>query len=161
MANNRILMALVGGVAIFIILVFYFQSTPSVTPLNTDNNSQVNPEKTMTAPPSSPSTTKKTPSANSNTSIKEETILMTHQAFSPQTLTIPVGTRVRFINKDTADRWPASGAHPTHEICPGLDSLHSLKPGASYVFTFNQIKICPIHDHLDPTIHAVINITPK
>ncbi|MFY9462350.1 MAG: hypothetical protein WAP51_04070, partial [Candidatus Sungiibacteriota bacterium] len=91
----------------------------------------------------------------------EVTIEMLPDVFSPQTLTIAVGTTVRFVNKDKVDRWPASGFHPTHQICPGFDSKGSMKPGASYRFTFTEAKQCPMHDHLNPAIRGTIVVNPK
>ncbi len=89
------------------------------------------------------------------------TVEMIPDAFSPQTLTIAVGTTVRFVNKDKVARWPASGNHPIHDICPGFDSKQSIKPGGSYSFTFTVAKQCPMHDHLNPAIRGIILVNPK
>jgi hypothetical protein len=69
-----------------------------------------------------------------------------------------VGTSVLFINKDASPRWPASGIHPTHQSCPGFDSLRGLQPGQSYSFTFTEKKTCPMHDHLNPQVRGSIII---
>lgn len=91
----------------------------------------------------------------------EVLVEMLPDKFSPQTLAITVGTTVRFVNKDKVDRWPASGFHPTHQVCPGFDAKQSIKPGGSYRFTFTEAKQCPMHDHLNPAIRGVIVVNSK
>lgn len=75
-------------------------------------------------------------------------------------LTIKVGDIVKFINNDSQPHWPASGVHPTHQICPGFDALHGLTTGESYSFTFKIAKTCPFHDHLNPSHTGQIIVTP-
>lgn len=87
-----------------------------------------------------------------------EMVELTAGGFSPPMLTIPVGTTVKFINKDSQSHWPASSVHPTHQICPGLDSLRPLEPGDSYSFTFKIAKTCPMHDHLNPGTRGTIAV---
>lgn len=146
------------GLAILTVIVsgyFYFFWTPSqIEPVLTPPPAQA--PSPAPAPTSAPKTGGSTqPAAN------EVTIEMLPDVFSPQTLTIAVGTTVRFVNKDKVDRWPASGFHPTHQICPGFDSKGSMKPGASYRFTFTEAKQCPMHDHLNPAIRGTIVVNPK
>lgn len=89
-----------------------------------------------------------------------QTIVMTSQGFSPSSLTIAVGTTVQFVNKDPdAPHWPASGVHPTHQICPGFDSLRPIEPEGSYRFTFTEAKTCPMHDHLNPSLRGTVVVT--
>lgn len=78
---------------------------------------------------------------------KEVLIEMTPAGFSPSNVTIKVGDTVKFVNKDTRGRWPASGMHPSHLICPGFDSLGLIAPGEAYSHTFTEAKECPMHDH--------------
>lgn len=81
---------------------------------------------------------------------------ITSAGFAPSTLEIKASTTVQFINRDSAPHWPASGVHPTHEICPGFDSLKGLATGESYSVTFKEVKTCPMHDHLNPSITGSI-----
>lgn len=72
---------------------------------------------------------------------------------SPTTLRISEGTTVTFANDDTIAHRPASGVHPIHQLCPGLDAGGAgISPGRDYSFTFNfnPPRECPFHDHLDP-----------
>ena len=79
-------------------------------------------------------------------------------AFDPSTLRVLAGTRVTFVNKSAKPVWPASGVHPTHEICPGFDALQSLKQGETYAFVFEEAKDCPFHNHAAPGEKGVIEV---
>lgn len=82
--------------------------------------------------------------------VGENVVEMTSAGFSPASVTVSVGATVRFVNKDPQSHWPASGVHPTHQVCAGLDALHPVNQGESYSFKFSVAKTCPIHDHLNP-----------
>lgn len=71
-------------------------------------------------------------------------------AFDPSTLRVLAGTKVTFVNKGSKEVWPASGRHPTHEICPGFDALKSLKNGETYSYRFDKPAECPFHNHVAP-----------
>lgn len=88
-------------------------------------------------------------------------IIYAGSKLSQQNITIAVGDTVRFINNDNIMHWPASGIHPTHQICPGFDSLKGLSEGEIYSFTFKEAKECPFHDHLnaDAAFRGKITIT--
>ena len=87
-------------------------------------------------------------------------ISMNAEGFSPNSLTVKASDTVVFKNDDTRNRWPASGVHPTHKICAGLDSLGPVQAGRSYAYTFFEAKECPIHDHLAPSLKGKITVTP-
>jgi len=80
--------------------------------------------------------------------------------FNPATLRVLVGTKVTFVNKGTKEVWPASGRHPTHEICPGFDALKGLKNGETYPHVFDKPAECPFHNHLAPAEHGSIEVKP-
>lgn len=86
----------------------------------------------------------------------QRTVEITAGGFAPATLKIKASTTVTFINRDSAPHWPASGIHPTHQICPGFDALKGLAKDESYSFTFTEKKTCPMHDHLNPDIQGLI-----
>lgn len=102
--------------------------------------------------------TQKEPTAKAPVEAKAQRIEMTANGFNPAQITVPVGTTVKFVNNDETERWPASGVHPTHQLCPGFDSLKPMAPGESYEFTFKEAKICPMHDHLNPVLKGVIKV---
>src|SRR3989338_5394777 len=60
------------------------------------------------------------------------TISMDASGFMTANLTIKAGDTVRFVNNDIRERWPASGVHPTHQLCPGFDALKPMQPGKTY-----------------------------
>lgn len=78
--------------------------------------------------------------------------------FNPSDITIKVGDTVKFVNEESVPHWPASGMHPTHQICPGFDSLRGLDTGESYSFTFREAKTCPFHDHLNASMRGSITV---
>lgn len=80
--------------------------------------------------------------------LSEAVIEYKEGVFNPPTLRVLVGTKVTFVNKGDKAVWPATGRHPTHEICPGFDALHGLKKGESYSYVFDKPSECPFHNHL-------------
>lgn len=101
---------------------------------------------------------------------KEYTIEMTSEGFSPKELTIKQGDTVTWLNKDTADRWPASAKHPTHETYPGssitkcqtsekgsiFDACKGMKTGESWSFTFNEKGTWAYHDHINAKLFGKV-----
>lgn len=87
---------------------------------------------------------------------KTHKVEMTSAGFSPKELKIKKGDAVEFVNKDSRQRWPASGVHPAHQMCPGFDALKQMSPGETYSFTFNETKTCPMHDHMMPNLFGKI-----
>lgn len=85
-------------------------------------------------------------------------VAMNASGFSPANLAIKVGDTVVFRNADTRTRWPASGLHPTHQLCPGLDALKPMQPGEEYSHIFAEAKECPMHDHLLPAFRGKITV---
>lgn len=89
----------------------------------------------------------------------QQTIEITASGFSPATVSVKKGTTVIFVNRDSTPHWPASGMHPTHQLCPGFDALRGLQTGESYRFTFNDVKECPFHDHLNVSLRGKVTVT--
>jgi plastocyanin len=77
------------------------------------------------------------------------TISMTDTGFSPATVTVKLGTTVRFVNNGQAPHWPASDPHPIHNGLPGFDAKHGLQTGEEYSFTFTKVGTWGFHDHLN------------
>ncbi|MEK7151658.1 MAG: hypothetical protein AAB784_03025 [Patescibacteria group bacterium] len=98
------------------------------------------------------------PMPSVTTGPKTVNIVFNNGVATPDIVTVKVGDSVKFVNNDSSLRWPASGPHPAHTICPGFDSLRGLKTGESYTFTFKEIKACPWHDHLKPSINGKIEV---
>ncbi|MBI2057463.1 MAG: hypothetical protein HYT63_00545 [Candidatus Yanofskybacteria bacterium] len=100
------------------------------------------------APETSTSATP-TPTPNAQKAPNTFLVQITDQGLSVNELNIKVGDMVTFKNVDSVRHWPAAGPHPTHQICPGFDSLKGLSQNESYSYRFTEVKTCPFHDHLN------------
>lgn len=145
---------LIGIVVVILVLVGgYFLLSPRPSGEVSAPAATPTPSPTPTPQPAPSPTPSPTPPAAG-----EPAVEMTAQGFSPSTLTVSSGTTVRFVNRDSVAHWPASGVHPTHQVCPGFDALRPVEPGASYSFTFSVAKTCPMHDHLNPATRGSISV---
>lgn len=94
------------------------------------------------------------------------TVEVTAAGFSPNTLTIKAGDTVAFVNKDSAQHWPASAVHPTHAVYPEsggcigskFDACKGLEAGEKFKFTFNEKGTWKYHDHLNPALFGTIAV---
>ena len=76
------------------------------------------------------------------------TITITASGVSPQSLAVPPGTRVTFVNNDTRNHEMNSNPHPTHGDCPEIDQVGFLSPGQSrQTGNLNTVRTCGYHDH--------------
>ena len=87
-----------------------------------------------------------TPTAPSN----PYTFTLTSSGVSPKELTVPLGTRVLFVNQDSRRHDMASDPHPEHTDCTEIN-LGVLLTGQSRE-TLNLVtaKTCGFHDHDNP-----------
>lgn len=106
-------------------------------------------------PPSTPA-----PASSPVSGVTEPEAVLEYRdgVFDPATLRILAGTKVTFVNKGTKAVWPASGVHPAHQLCPGFDSLKTLKAGETYSFKFTAVKECPFHNHVAPAEKGKIEV---
>jgi hypothetical protein len=75
------------------------------------------------------------------------TITITASGASPRELTIAVGQRVTFVNKDTRIHEMHSDPHPQHGDCPQIDQVGFLNPGQSKdTGAFTPARTCGFHD---------------
>ncbi len=123
-------------VIVLVVILFVLKGQVSNAP------QQASPTPTTTPLPSA---TPKTSSVLPHTYL----IKITDQGISPQNLNIKLGDTVTFTNLDLVPHWPASGSHPTHQICQGFDALKGLSQNESYSYKFMEAKTCPFHDHLN------------
>ena len=78
------------------------------------------------------------------------TITIGSSGVNPATVTIPVGSRVTFVNNDTRSHQMSSNPHPVHTDCPALN-LPNLSPGQSSTSgVLNTARTCGFHDHNFP-----------
>lgn len=89
--------------------------------------------------------------------------------FSPSTVTVTKGQKVRFINNSNRDFWPASAIHPTHAIYPekksadclgsSFDACKATAPGETWEFAFTQVGTWRYHDHLSSSRTGTVVVT--
>jgi plastocyanin len=83
------------------------------------------------------------------------TITVSATGFSPQEVTVPVGTAVTFVNADRVGRDVSSGLDHNASECPEVDAIGFLVPGQSRsTFAFEQPKTCRLHEHANVGVPA-------
>ena len=60
------------------------------------------------------------------------TVTIANNAVSPQSLSVPRGSRVTFVNNDSRTHEIDSDPHPTHTDCPEINQIGFLSPGQSH-----------------------------
>ena len=101
--------------------------------------------------PASP-TPAPTPSPSPNPSPGGMTITITSSGVSPRSITVPVGSRVTFVNNDSRAHDMSSDPHPSHENCPPLNDVGFLQPGQSRATgNLTTARTCGFHDHNQPS----------
>lgn len=90
--------------------------------------------------------------------INGDTIEMTKDGFTPDTIAVAKGTTVRFVNVDAVAHWPASDLHPSHTIYPEFDPKEPIQSGKEWAFTFDKVGEWSMHDHLAPYFVGTITV---
>lgn len=77
-------------------------------------------------------------------------ITITSSGTDPRNPTVPLGTRIRWVNNDNRPHEMSSDPHPEHDICSEING-GVVAPGASKE-TQNLVRerTCAYHDHLFP-----------
>ena len=71
---------------------------------------------------------------------------------TPKDVTVPVGSRVTFVNNHSVAHEMASDPHPEHTLCTGLNTVGFLSQGQSRTSSnLNTARVCTYHDHLADT----------
>lgn len=85
------------------------------------------------------------------------TITISATGASPRTLTVPVGSRITFVNNDGRIHEMTSDPHPSHEDCPELNQVGFLNPGQQRE-SGNLVvaRTCGFHDHLNPGTSSLV-----
>lgn len=99
-----------------------------------------------TSNPSNPSN----PQPVLSSPVPATTITISAAGVSPNNVTVAAGTRVTFVNQSSRSHEIASNPHPTHTICPPINQLGDLQPGASAQTGPLTAGTCGYHDHNDP-----------
>jgi len=95
--------------------------------------------------PTSPST------GGGGGSTNTTTITLTSSGASPRDITVALGSRVTFVNNDSAPHDMDSNPHPEHTDCPALN-IGFIAPGASGISqNLTTARVCGFHDHNQPS----------
>ena len=81
------------------------------------------------------------------------TITITASGANPQVITVPVGSRVTFINNDSRSHEMHSDPHPNHGDCPPIDDVGFIAVGQTKLTgNMNVVRTCGFHDHNLPDV---------
>jgi plastocyanin len=80
------------------------------------------------------------------------TFTIASSGVSPRTLTVPVGSRVTFVNNDSRPHDMVSNPHPEHTDCPAINDVGFLQAGQTrQTGNLTVTRTCGFHDHDQPT----------
>jgi hypothetical protein len=75
------------------------------------------------------------------------TITILPSGVTPKVVTVPVGSRVNFVNQSSANDEVTSDPHPIHTDCPPL-TIGVIRPGQTgQTGVLNVARTCGYHDH--------------
>ena len=160
--NTKTIVGLIGLLGVLLVLSACAPTQPqtSATPSAEPAASMPSSSAKATAP-NAPATKTRTVRT---VETKDQTVDITTDGFSPQTLSISAGDTVTWTNQHTVDAWPASAVHPTHTLYPGsdinkcntaerdslFDACQRVGQGESYSFRFYEKGSWKYHNHLNP-----------
>jgi plastocyanin len=97
-----------------------------------------------------------TPTNPTNPPTASNTITITANGVNPSQITVPVGSRVTFINNDTRNHEMNSNPHPTHGDCPAIDDVGFIAPGQTkQTGNLTVARTCGFHDHNQPDVASL------
>ncbi|KKU31531.1 MAG: hypothetical protein UX44_C0005G0009 [candidate division WWE3 bacterium GW2011_GWA1_46_21] len=93
----------------------------------------------------------------------EKVVAVTYnnEGFSPATVTVKVGDKVKWVNESSNDMWVASAFHPTHEVYPEFDELKAVPKGETYEFVFDRVGTWAYHNHVKATDTGKVTVEAK
>lgn len=161
---NKTILIVVLGIVVVGVLVWSFTSQAPAPAADT-----------VPAPISSSATNTPAQSTNNSTStatstpVSAYTVRYTTAGFSPDTMTVPLGTTVTFVNQGGPEMWVGSDEHPSHtnydgtsrtEHCaagtPSATSFDQCSVGTTYSFTFTKVGTWDYHNHRRADHHGTI-----
>jgi hypothetical protein len=73
---------------------------------------------------------------------------VTATGLSPREVTVPVGSRVNFVNQGSVTVEMTSDPHPNHTECPPINRVGGLRPGETgQTDALTIARRCGFHDH--------------
>ncbi len=85
-------------------------------------------------------------------------IVLKEDGFEPRDIRVTRGTVVTFTTTRPNKFWPASNAHPSHDVYPQFDPQKVLSPEESWSFTFDVVGVWGYHDHVRSYFTGVIYV---
>lgn len=164
---------LIGLLAIVVIIggILYYLNNSAGEPDFLSQQGTSTPVTMGTEATSTPATGGSTTTGTGlNASVQTVTVTYTDQGFSPTTITIKRGSKVRFVNATSESMWVASDQHPTHtaysgtsrtEHCPDTagTAFDQCAAGNSFTFTFNKVGSWKYHNHSESDEGGTIIVT--
>lgn len=102
------------------------------------------------------------------------TVTYTDQGFSPKSVSVAVGSNVKFVNNSTHSMWVASDVHPTHAKYDGtstsqhcvsgsatggtFDECTAITPGTVYTFAFAKAGSFTYHNHVQASDSGIVTV---
>jgi plastocyanin len=100
----------------------------------------------------------KTASAAQRTAI----VSISASGFSPATVTVKPGTKVTWVNTDSAKNAShrvKADPYPSGDSLPGLDSQVDMADGATYSYLFSTSGTFKYHDQVNPLLNGEVVVT--
>jgi plastocyanin len=99
---------------------------------------------------SSSSPTPTTGGGSCTASATSTTITISNNAVCPQSVTVPRGTQITFVNSDSRTHEMTSDPHPEHTDCPEINQVSNLVAGQTrQTGNLNTARRCGFHDHIN------------
>lgn len=137
----------IAGVVILVVIAV------AVVAVVAMNNNDSNKNDTM-ANMGTNSSSKSSSSSSSSQAVATNTVEIKNFAFSPSTITVKVGTKVTWTNKDSIEHTVT--ADVSSSDAPSSDQLGQ---GQSYSFTFNKAGTYAYHCSVHPDMTAKVIVT--
>ena len=84
------------------------------------------------------------------------TITITSSGVSPQRITVPLGSRVTFVNNNSRSHEMHSDPHPNHGDCPAIDDVGFVAAGQTKLTgNLTAAGTCGFHDHNQPSVASL------
>lgn len=99
----------------------------------------------------SPSSPSPTPTPSPGPTTTTTTITLSSSGASPRDITVSVGSRVTFVNNDSAPHDMNSDPHPEHTTCPDLNVGFIAGGQSRATNNLNTARTCTYHDHNQPS----------
>jgi plastocyanin len=98
--------------------------------------------------------------ASDQAQTQTNSVMYTNSGFSPNEITVKVGTEVTFGNGSSKQMWVASDPHPTHTDLPGFDAKQAMGTGESFKYIFKKAGTFGYHNHINPSDTGKVIVEP-